>query len=63
MANRAGRRQFGWVRQLPSGRYQASYVGPDGVRRLAPKTYPTGGGVVTGAAAAATGQLKKCFAG
>jgi hypothetical protein len=40
MANRAGRRQFGWVRQLPSGRYQASYVGPDGVRRLAPKTYP-----------------------
>ena len=25
-------RKFGWVRKLPSGRYQASYVSPDGTR-------------------------------
>ena len=39
MADKKGRRQFGWVRPLPSGRYQASYVGPDGRRRVAPTTY------------------------
>lgn len=33
------RRRFGWVRQLPSGRWQASYLGPDGKRRTAPTTY------------------------
>jgi integrase len=34
-----GRRSFGWVRKLPSGRYQASYLGPDGKRRNAPQTF------------------------
>lgn len=35
------RRQFGKVRQLPSGRYQASYLGADGLRRNAPRTFAT----------------------
>lgn len=39
MANRKGRRRFGWVRKLPSGRFQASYLGPDGRRRMAPETF------------------------
>ena len=39
MANRAGRRRFGWVRELPSGRFQASYWGPDGQRHNAPQTF------------------------
>jgi integrase len=39
MANRGGHRRFGWVRKLPSGRYQASYLGPDGKRKYAPETY------------------------
>jgi integrase len=37
----AGRRGFGSVRQLPSGRWQARYRGPDGVMRPAQSTYPT----------------------
>ena len=41
MANRKGRRRFGWVRKLPSGRYQASYLGPDSQRRTAPDTFET----------------------
>jgi hypothetical protein len=39
MANKKGRRRFGWVRKLPSGRFQASYLGPDGQRRYAPDTF------------------------
>ncbi len=39
MANRSGHRRFGYVRKLPSGRYQASYLGPDGRRRTAPETF------------------------
>ncbi|MCK1822922.1 site-specific integrase [Streptomyces sp. XM83C] len=35
------RRQFGRVRKLPSGRYQARYLGPDGVLRPAPETFRT----------------------
>ena len=35
------RRQFGWVRRLPSGRFQASYIGPDGQRRAAGTTFAT----------------------
>ncbi|WNM35120.1 site-specific integrase [Streptomyces sp. Li-HN-5-11] len=35
------RRQFGRVRKLPSGRYQARYVGPDGQLRPAPDTFRT----------------------
>src|SRR5262249_53735543 len=37
--NKPGHRRFGNVRRLPSGRYQASYLGPDGRRRFAPETY------------------------
>ena len=33
------RRSFGAIRQLPSGRWQASYVGPDTRRHVAPITY------------------------
>ncbi|OBF55056.1 integrase [Mycobacterium sp. 852002-53434_SCH5985345] len=35
------RRQFGQLRQLPSGRWQAAYTGPDGNRHKAPRTYAT----------------------
>jgi integrase len=35
----AKRRRFGNVRKLPSGRYQASYLDPEGVRRAAPETF------------------------
>lgn len=41
--NRRARRtrpeSWGAIRKLPSGRYQASYVGPDGTRYPAPRTY------------------------
>ena len=33
------RRYFGSIRKLPSGRYQASYKGPDGRRYPAPQTF------------------------
>ena len=29
------------IRRLPSGRYQARFTGPDGVRRSAPVTFET----------------------
>lgn len=35
------KRRFGTVRKLPSGRFQVRYTGPDGVRRLAPRTFGT----------------------
>ena len=35
------KRRFGSVRQLPSGRWQARYPGPDGLDRSAPETFPT----------------------
>lgn len=42
MPNRKGRRRrFGSVRQLPSGRYQVRYRGPDGLVRSAPTTFDT----------------------
>lgn len=41
MANRKGHRRFGSVRKLPSGRFQARYVGPDGIERTAPGTFET----------------------
>jgi hypothetical protein len=34
-------RQFGSIRQLSSGRFQARYPGPDGLVRTAPKTFAT----------------------
>jgi hypothetical protein len=39
--NKDGHRRFGLIRKLPSGRFQASYLGPDGLRRAAPTTYET----------------------
>jgi hypothetical protein len=35
----ARRRSFGRVRQLPSGRWQARYPGPDGQQRTGPSTF------------------------
>lgn len=35
------RRDFGAIRRLPSGRWQASYLGTDGLRRNAPRTFST----------------------
>lgn len=37
----AKRRRFGRVRKLPSGKYQASFVGPNGKRQNAPDTFLT----------------------
>ena len=37
------RRRFGRVRQLPSGRWQARYAGPDGRQRTADTTFGTSG--------------------
>lgn len=37
----ARKRRFGRLRCLPSGRYQARYLGPDGIDRSAPHTFPT----------------------
>jgi hypothetical protein len=33
------RRSFGYIRRLPSKRYQASYNGPDLARHAAPDTF------------------------
>lgn len=41
MPGRAGRRGFGYIRRLPSKRYQASYTGPDQARHAAPHTFDT----------------------
>ncbi|PRY32586.1 tyrosine-type recombinase/integrase [Umezawaea tangerina] len=38
---KSGRRRFGLVRKLPSGRFQAMYTGPDGKRHPAPETFAT----------------------
>ena len=37
--NKAGKRSFGYIRKLPSGRYQASYVAPNGKRYFGPGSY------------------------
>ena len=37
------RRGFGAIRKLPSGRFQASYEGPDGARHKGEDTFPTKG--------------------
>ena len=39
MARGGPHRAFGTLRRLPSRKYQASYVGPDGVRQYAPATF------------------------
>jgi integrase len=43
VANKPGKRQFGSVRQLPSGRFQARYVTPDGEIVTAPTTFAAKG--------------------
>lgn len=37
------RRRFGKIRKLPSGRFHASFIGPDGQRQNAPTTFRTKG--------------------
>ena len=39
MAGKSNRRGFGYVRKLPSGRFQASYIGPDTARHAALHTF------------------------
>jgi integrase len=39
VAGKSGHRRFGNVRKLPSGRFQASFVGPSGTRQNAPYTF------------------------
>lgn len=39
MPGKADHRGFGWIRKLPSGRWQASYIGPDLIRHTAPSTF------------------------
>ncbi len=39
MANKDGHRRFGSIRKRASGRYQARYLGPDGLMRNAPRTF------------------------
>jgi hypothetical protein len=39
MAGQPNRRGWGWIRRLPSEKWQASYVGPDTVRHTAPTTF------------------------
>ncbi|MCG5219606.1 site-specific integrase [Streptosporangium sp. KLBMP 9127] len=39
MANKPGKRRFGSVRKLPSGRFQIRYPGPDGKLRTGEATY------------------------
>ena len=39
MAGKRRRRGWGMNRKLPSGRWQASYIGPDGLRYTAPRTF------------------------
>ena len=39
VAKNRGRRSFGYIRRLPSRRYQASYIGPDLARHAAPDTF------------------------
>ena len=39
MPNKPGHRRFGSIRQLPSGRYQIRYPGPDGRVRSHPETF------------------------
>jgi hypothetical protein len=39
MVDKKGRRRFGNLRQLPSGRWQVRYRGPDGQLRSLPRTF------------------------
>lgn len=39
MSGKEGHRGWGWIRKRPSGRHQASYIGPDNQRHFAPHTF------------------------
>lgn len=39
MPGKTNHRGWGWIRKRSSGRYQASYIGPDNVRYFAPTTF------------------------
>lgn len=39
MVGKRGHRGWGWIRKLPSGNHQASYIGPDLIRHKAPMTF------------------------
>jgi len=39
MTGTTNHRGWGWIRKRASGRYQASYIGPDGARHFAPGTF------------------------
>jgi hypothetical protein len=39
MSGRKNHRGWGWIRKRASGRYQASYIGPDHARHYAPTTF------------------------
>jgi hypothetical protein len=39
MSGKSGHRGWGWIRKRASGRYQASYIGPDDKRHHAPNTF------------------------
>jgi hypothetical protein len=39
MSGTQNHRGWGWIRKRGSGRYQASYIGPDRVRHYAPTTF------------------------
>jgi integrase len=41
MAGKSNHRAFGYIRKLPSKRVQASYIGPDLARHVAPHTFDT----------------------
>lgn len=41
MAGKKGKRGWGWIARQRSGRYLASYIGPDTTRHYAPITYTT----------------------
>ena len=41
MAGKKGQRGFGYLRRLPSKRYQASYIGPDTIRHKSSVTFET----------------------
>ena len=57
----AGKRQFGSIRQLPSGRWQARYRDIDGELVAAPTTFPTKGDAGSWLAAAQTDRTRGTF--
>lgn len=56
-----GRRQFGSVRKLPSGRYQARYTNADGLQVTAPLSFTTKGDAGRWLAAAETDMRRGTF--